>query len=110
MPNHRLPTRPDISKGDFVHIDEDVFSPGFLGICLDGYRNRPIRLCDVYGLYHEAGSVYAHQLTKLDVEKDRFKDYLRALHESISEITGQPPDWQPEDLENNQFLNQMRGG
>jgi len=96
--------KPSVGKGDFVHIDEDVFPPGFVGICLDNYRNRPIRLCDVYGLYHEAGSVYASQLTKLDVDREGFKKYMAALHESIVELTGSAPDWKPEDLDSNRFV------
>ena len=99
-----FPARPAVRKGDFVHIDEEVFSPGFVGICIDDYRNRPIRTCDVYGFFHEAGSVYAYQLTKLDVDKIGFKKYLAALSQSIQEITGRPPDWLPDDLDGNGFL------
>ncbi len=69
-PNIKLPTKPDIWKGDYVRIGVDIFPSGFLGICLDNYRNRPIRFCDVYGLFHEMGSVYAGELTKLDVDGD----------------------------------------
>lgn len=103
----RLRSRPDIRKGDYVHISVDVFEPGFLGICIDNYRLRPIRTCDVYGLFHEAGSVYASQLTRLDVDKEGFRKYMAALHESIQELTGRPPDWKPEDLDGNYFLKQM---
>jgi hypothetical protein len=108
MRERRLPPRPDIGKGDFVHIDEDIFSPGFLGICIDGYRNRPTRMCDVYGFFHEAGSVYAYQLTKLNVEREGFAEYLGVLYGSIQEVTGRPPDWRPEDLEKNYFLKNLK--
>ena len=108
MKTPRLRARPDIQKGDYVHIDEDIFSPGFLGICIDGYRNRPIRMCDVYGFFHEAGSVYANQLTRLSVDKKGFKEYLAALYKSIQELTRRPPDWEPEDIERNHFLSQMK--
>jgi hypothetical protein len=108
MKERRFPARPDIGKGDFVHIDEDIFSPGFLGICIDGYRNRPTRTCDVYGFFHEAGSVYAYQLTKLNVEREGFREYLGALYQSIADVTGRPPDWRPEDLEKNHFLKYLK--
>jgi len=108
MRERRLSPRPDIGKGDFVHIDEDIFPPGFLGICIDNYRNRPIRMCDVYGFFHEAGSVYASQLTKLNLEREGFKEYLGALYRSIQEVTGRPPDWVPEDLERNDFLRKLK--
>lgn len=100
----RLPVRKDILKGDYVHIDNDLFSPGFLGVVLDDYRNRPARFCQVYGLFREAGSVYAYQLTKLDTDKDGFKKYLAALHESIIEIAGRPPDWETTDFDKDPIL------
>lgn len=104
MEGFKIRAKPSVGKGDFVHIDEDIFPPGFVGICIDNYRNRPIRMCDVYGLYHEAGSVYASQLTRLDVDVEGFKKYMSALYESIEELTGKPPDWKPEDLDRNTFL------
>lgn len=100
--------RPDIRKGDYVHITVDAFDPGFVGICIDNYRLRPIRMCDVYGFFHEAGSVYASQLTRLDVDRDGFKKYMSALHDSIKEVTGRPPDWIPEDLDRNRFLEDLK--
>jgi hypothetical protein len=65
-------------------------------------------MCDVYGFFHEAGSVYAAQLTKLNVENEGFKEYLSALYRSIQEVTGRLPDWQPEDLEKNYFFKNLK--
>lgn len=104
MFSQELERRPQIGNWDFVHIDENIFPPGFLGICLDNYSNRPITMCDVYTLFPEMGSVYASDLSRLNVNREEFRKYLGALHESIKEVTGHPPDWKPEDLDKNQFL------
>ena len=45
--------------------------------------------------------------TKLDGDKEACKNYITALHESITELTGDPPDWKPEDLDSNHFLRQF---
>lgn len=104
----RLCSKPEIGKSDFVHLDETIFAPGFLGICIDNYRNRPTRMCDVYGFFHEAGSVYAYQMKKLDVDRDEFKRCLAELYKDIEKETSRPPDWKPEDLDGNLFLKSMK--
>jgi hypothetical protein len=104
----KLATKPEIAKGDYVSIENDFLLPSFLGVCLDNYRNRPIRMCDVYGLFHEAGSVYAYQLSKLDVNKAQFKEYLSSLHQNIIKHTGRTPDWTPEDFERDYLLKNVK--
>jgi hypothetical protein len=107
MPS-KLPTKPDIAKWDYVSIHDGDSSPAFLGVCLDNYRNRPIRMCDVYGLFHEAGSVYAYQLRKLNVDKCQFKEYLDHLYKDIDRLTGRPPDWTPEDFDKDYLLKRLK--
>lgn len=101
-------TRPEVAKGDYVHIDNGILPFGFLGVCLDNYRNRAIRFCDVYGLFHEAGSVYALDLSKLNVTRHEFKQYLGALHDRITELTERPPDSTTEDFDRDTLLKNLR--
>jgi len=39
---------------------------GFPAIVQDNYRNRSTRLCEVFGIAHEWGSVYTNELRPID--------------------------------------------
>ena len=54
---------PQILKGDRIQLRN-----GWEAEVLDGYKNRPTRLCKVYGYCTEMGSVYSRDI--LSVYRD----------------------------------------
>lgn len=51
-------------------------SMGFVGIVIGG-ANTATPLCEVWGLYHELGSVYANELTKITKAELMDSDYFK---------------------------------
>lgn len=52
-----------IPKGAYVSAN------GFPGIVRDGYTRGRTRLVEVWGLAHEMGSVYSHQIREISAEE-----------------------------------------
>lgn len=66
-------------KGAKVYIR----STGFVGIVQDGYVDRSTRLCEVWGLAHEWGSVYADDIVEISDEDFRERrEELRRQYEA----------------------------
>ena len=59
MPDHRA--NPELTKGDFV-VNRLT---GFPAVVQDGYRNRPTRLTEAWGICHEWGSQWAEELVPI---------------------------------------------